>query len=55
VITGLAEDWDLPGKSCENFKCSSNDKCIRDCNRKGFNGGSCTGVSPWMIVCCCNK
>ncbi|KAK8466535.1 hypothetical protein PHAVU_008G145000 [Phaseolus vulgaris] len=52
--SGLAQDFDLPGTKCQKGKCVSNTQCAQSCVRQGFKrGGTCEGVVPGIIICCC--
>nr|KYP31966.1 hypothetical protein KK1_047464 [Cajanus cajan] len=50
--SGLA----LPGLACRKGPCKDNSQCAQSCVDSGYkNGGSCIGVVPGIIICCCHK
>nr|KYP31965.1 hypothetical protein KK1_047462 [Cajanus cajan] len=46
----------FPGLSCQQGKCASNTVCDQNCHNSGFQkGGTCIGIIPGLIQCCCYK
>ncbi|KAK7395331.1 hypothetical protein VNO78_15882 [Psophocarpus tetragonolobus] len=53
LSSGLA---DLPGTVCLKGKCGNNSQCAQRCVNSGYSkGGSCVGIIPGLILCCCYK
>ncbi|KAL1359620.1 hypothetical protein AAHE18_04G120000 [Arachis hypogaea] len=44
----------FPGRVCDE-PCQGYGNCDSSCVQKGFRGGSCIGLVPRVILCCCFK
>ncbi|KAG5002364.1 hypothetical protein AAZX31_08G347900 [Glycine max] len=49
-------DVDPPGLICLRGSCVGNTQCALLCVGNGHvKGGSCVGLIPGLILCCCNN
>ncbi|KAL2336677.1 hypothetical protein Fmac_011123 [Flemingia macrophylla] len=46
----------FPGLDCQKGRCQGNVPCDLSCQNRGYRqGGTCIGIIPGLIECCCHK